>query len=74
MAGLFIGFLVEKTSLVKVGNPISDGIVSRHSRPYYLLANMFFSFDYGLRQMEDALTCTFELWAHLGGLLSTQEA
>ena len=28
MASLFIGFLVEKvTSLVKVGNPISDGIV-----------------------------------------------
>ena len=24
MASLFIGFLVEKTSLVKVGNPISD--------------------------------------------------
>ena len=27
MASLFIGFLVENTSLVKVGNPISDGIV-----------------------------------------------
>ena len=29
MASLFIGFLVEKyvTSLVKVGNPISDGFV-----------------------------------------------
>ena len=27
IAGLFIGCLVENTSLVKVGNPISDGIV-----------------------------------------------
>ena len=27
MASLFIGFLNEKSSLVKVGNPISDGIV-----------------------------------------------
>ena len=27
MASFFIWFLVEKTSLVKVGKPISDGIV-----------------------------------------------
>ena len=27
IASLFIGCLVENTSLVKVGNPISDGIV-----------------------------------------------
>ena len=27
MASLFIGFLLRDASLVKVGNPISDGIV-----------------------------------------------
>ena len=29
---------------------------------------------YVIKQMVNAIACTFELWMHLGGLLSTQEA
>ena len=29
---------------------------------------------YVIKQMVNAIACTIELWIHLGGLLSTQEA
>ena len=29
---------------------------------------------YVIKQMVNAIACTIELWMHLGGLLSTQEA
>ena len=29
---------------------------------------------YVMKQMVNAIACTIELWTHLGGLLSTQEA
>jgi len=29
---------------------------------------------YVIKQMVNAVACTIELWMHLGGLLSTQEA
>ena len=29
---------------------------------------------YVMKQMVNAMACTIELWMHLGGLLSTQEA
>ena len=29
---------------------------------------------YVMKQMVNAIACTIELWIHLGGLLSTQEA
>ena len=29
---------------------------------------------YVIKQMVNAVACTIELWTHLGGLLSTQEA
>ena len=29
---------------------------------------------YVIKQMVNAIVCTIELWMHLGGLLSTQEA
>jgi len=29
---------------------------------------------YVIKQMVNAITCTIELWMHLGGLLSTQDA
>ena len=29
---------------------------------------------YVIKQMVTAIACTIELWVHLGGLLSTQEA
>ena len=29
---------------------------------------------YVIKQMVNAIACTMELWMHLGGLLSTQEA
>ena len=37
---------------------------------------MFFSFDYVIKEMVNvaAVRATMELWMHLGGLLSTQEA
>ena len=37
---------------------------------------MFFSFDYVIKEMVNvaAVQPTMELWMHLGGLLSTQEA
>ena len=35
---------------------------------------MFFSFDYVIKEMVNAQRATMELWMHLGGLLSTQEA
>ena len=35
---------------------------------------MFFSFDYVIKEMVNAQRATMELWMHLAGLLSTQEA
>ena len=36
---------------------------------------MFFSFDYVIKKNGKRCSCaTVELWMHLGGLLSTQEA
>ena len=35
---------------------------------------MFFSFDYVIKEMVNVQRATMELWMHLGGLLSTQEA
>ena len=29
---------------------------------------------YVIKQMVNAIACTIEIWMHLGGLLSTQEA
>ena len=35
---------------------------------------MFFSFDYVIKEMVNVQRATMELWMHLGGLISTQEA
>ena len=41
---------------------------------WYGLLMLFVSQYYVIKQMINAMTCTIEVWMHLGGLLSTQEA
>ena len=45
------------------------------SFPYYLLTNSkVFPLIQIIKHVVSAPSCTIELWMHLGGLLSTQEA
>jgi len=45
------------------------------SKPFAISLNMQKQYNvYVIKQMVNAIACTFELWMHLGGLLSTQEA